>query len=45
MEELEEVQHLLQELNVDAELEEQEVVGWEQKPQDEQIELDVEEGD
>ena len=42
VEELEEVQHLLQELNVDAELEEQEVVGWEQKPQDEQIELDVE---
>ena len=47
VEELEEVQHLLLELYVEAfaELEEQEEEGWEQEAQEEQIELDVEEGD
>ena len=47
VEELEEVQHLLLELYVEAfaELEEQEEEGWEQEAQEEQIELDMEEGD
>ena len=47
VEELEKVQHLLQELYVEAfaELEEQEEEGWEQEAQEEQNELDVEEGD